>query len=363
MVTLFNRYLHTVSSSPSKSAILTYLTESLGFPKPRALLFFNKYSSTETNPQSVITFLKSFGFTNSDIQTWVTQSPPILFSNIDRTLKPNLQYFQGLGLNGLELSKFISKNPSYLSDKFQERLKPCIDIVKRSMLYDDNNDKDENLIRLLRRCNWILVKDPVTRVASNIKYLEQCGIVGAQLTTIISRQPRLLIMGEFELKELVAKVVDKGFSTDSRMFVHALYTISCLSAETFEKKVELFQSFGFSEDELLAMFRRAPGLIRASESKLRVGIDFFLNEVKFKKEAIVCRPTCLMLSLDERVIPRYNVLNLMMSKKILKKRPKFSNVIWLPENEFLDKYIFKNGDHEDELLLAYKGGGLIVAKE
>ncbi|KAI3756676.1 hypothetical protein L1987_56498 [Smallanthus sonchifolius] len=361
MTTLFYRYLHTISSSPpSKSSILTYLTDSLGFPKPRALLFFNRFSSTETNPQSVILYLKSHGFRITDIQAWVTESPQILFSDVEKTLKPRIQFFQDLGLAGSDLGKFISKNPAYLSNRFEERLKPCVDVVKRLMINDHNN---ENLIRTLRRCNWADVRQPVTRVSANIKYLEECGIVGAQLATVITRQPRLLIMGESELKDLVSKVLDMGFSIDSRMLVHALYTVSCLSDETFERKSELFQSYGFTKVEFLGMFKKAPGLLRVSESKLKCGIDFFLNTVKFDKQVLVRRPMCLMLSLEERVIPRFKVLNIMMSKRVLKKMPKFLNVMWLPEDEFLEKFISKNRDYAEELLVAYKSGGLFLQNE
>ncbi|KAL8195751.1 hypothetical protein R6Q57_025504 [Mikania cordata] len=357
MSTLFYRYLHTISSPPSKSSIITYLTESLGFPKSRAVLFVNRFSSTETNPQSVIHYLKSHGFRNTDIQKWVTKSPQILFSDVEKTLKSRIQFFQDLGLAGSDLGKFISKHPCYLSNRFEERLKPCIDVVKRLTVDDHSN---ENLIRTLSRCNWVDIKQPVTRVYANIKYLEQCGIVGAQLATVIARQPRLLIMGESELKDLVSKVLDMGFTIDSRMLVHALYTVSCLSDQTFERKSELFQSYGFTKVEFLCMFRKAPGLLRVSESKLKSGIDFFLNTVKFEKQVLVRRPTCLMLSLDERVIPRYKVLNILMSKKVLKKMPRFLSVLWLPEDEFLVKFISKNSNYAEELLLAYKSGNLFL---
>ncbi|KAJ0803068.1 putative transcription regulator mTERF family [Helianthus annuus] len=361
MTTLFYRYLHTLSSSPpSKSSIITYLTQTLGFPKPRAVFFVNRFSSTQTNPQSVILFLKSHGFNLTDIHKWVTKSPQILFSDVEKTLKSRIQFFQDLGLAGPDLGKFISKNPVYLSNRFEERLKPCVDIVKRLMLDDHNN---ENLIRTLRRCNWVDIKQPVVRVAANVKYLEQCGIVGAQLATVITRQPRLLIMSESDLKELVSKVLDMGFSIDNRMLVHAIYTVSCLSDKTFERKLDLFRSYGFTKDEFLSMFKKAPGLLRVSEAKLKTGIGFFVNTVKFDREVLVRRPSCLMLSLEERVIPRFKVLDMMMSKRILKKMPKFLNVMWLPEDEFLEKFISKDRNHAEELLLAYKSGDLLLQRE
>ncbi|KAI3693480.1 hypothetical protein L6452_33318 [Arctium lappa] len=355
MATLFSRYLHTVSfSSAAKSSIISYLTDSLGFSKPRALSLFNRFSSTESNPQSVIFFFESLGFTNTDIQTWVNKSPQILFSGVEKALKPRIQFFQDLGLTGSDLGKFISKNPVYLSDRFEERLRPCVDVIKRFMI------DDQSIIRTLNRCNWIDVKQPVPKISANIKYLEEeCGIVGSQLVLVMTRQPRLLIMGESELRALVSKVLDMGFPIKSRMLVHALYTISCMSDQTVERKFQLFQMYGFTEVECLDMFKRAPGLFRASESKLKLGIDFFLNKVKFDKAVLARNPTCLMFSLEKRVIPRFRVLHILMSKRLLKKMPKFLNAMSIPEDEFLERFISKNRDDEEKLLLAYKGGDLV----
>ncbi|XP_076898507.1 transcription termination factor MTERF8, chloroplastic-like [Bidens hawaiensis] len=351
MTTIFHRYLHTIppsSPSPSKSTIITYLAQTLGFPKSRAIWFFNRLSSPQTNPQAVIAFLQSHNFNLTDIQSWVFKSPHILFSDVNKTLKPRIDFFQDLGLKDQDLCKFISKNPVYLTHRFDERVKPCVDVLKRLNLDNNNNNNNNNnvnLIRTLRRCNWADIKDPVTRVSNNVEYLEKCGIVGAQLATVITRQPRLLIMGESELKVLVSKVLDFGFSMDSRMLVHAIYTVSCLSEETFERKVELFRSYGFTKGEFMSMFVKAPPLLRVSESKLRSGIEFFL------------------MSLEERVIPRFRVLDIMMEKRILKRRPKFLNVLSMPEGKFLEKFIYKDGDYADELLLAYKSGGSLLQNE
>ncbi|KVH91412.1 transcription termination factor MTERF2, chloroplastic-like [Cynara cardunculus var. scolymus] len=354
MATLFSRYLHSVSSSSTaKSSIVSYLTDSLGFSKPKAQSLFNRFSSTETDPQSVILFFESLGFTKTDIRAWVNESPQILFSGVEETLKPRIQFFQDLGLTGSDLGKFISKNPVYLSNRFEERLKPCVDVIEKLMVNDHSN---ETIIRTLKRCNWVDLKNPVTRISANIKYLEECGIVGSQLVMVMKRQPRLLIMGELELRALVSKVLDMGFSIDSRMLVHALHSISCMSDQTVERKFQLFQTLGFTEVECLDMFKRAPGLLRVSESKLKLGIEFFLNTVKFERAVLVRRPTCLMLSLEKRVIPRYNILHILASKRLLKKTPKFLNVVSIPEDEFLDRFIFKNRDDAEKLLLAYKGG-------
>ncbi|GJV20953.1 transcription termination factor MTERF5, chloroplastic-like protein [Tanacetum coccineum] len=70
--------------------------------------------------------------------------------------------------------------------------------------------KNVNLVRLLVRCNWVDVKCPVERVKGNLAFFEECGIVGSQLVTVMTRQPRLLIMGELEVRKLVARLLEIG---------------------------------------------------------------------------------------------------------------------------------------------------------
>ncbi|RAL54108.1 hypothetical protein DM860_004579 [Cuscuta australis] len=63
--------------------------------------------------------------------------------------------------------------------------------------------------------------------------------------------------------------------------------------------------------------------------------------------------------MEERVFPRHQVLNLLMAKKLLKKEPSFANAIFLPEAEFLGKYIASFPAEAEELLMAYKGHLLV----
>ncbi|CAL5365508.1 unnamed protein product [Camellia sinensis] len=215
----------------------------------------------------------------------------------------------------------------------------------------------------MRRCNWVTFREPRERLLSNVAFLESCGIVGSQLSVLLTRQPRLFVLSESKLRDLVLRVLDMGFSIESRMLVHALYTVSCMTGETFNRKLELFRSFGFSESECMEMFRRTPGLFRTSEDKLRVGIEFFLNDIKFERSVLVHRPNCLMHSMEERVIPRYRVLQVMKSKGLLKKMPSLIHVLNLTEEEFLAKFISKFRDDAEELLVAYKGHLLDSSEE
>ncbi|XP_058192158.1 uncharacterized protein LOC131309559 [Rhododendron vialii] len=146
-----------------------------------------------------------------------------------------------------------------------------------------------------------------------------------------------------------------GFSVDLRMLVQVVNAVSSVSGETFSRKIKLFRSFGFSEDECMDMFRRVLGLLTISEDKLKFKIDFFLNDFKLNRCALVSWPTCLTYNIEKRIIPRYRVLRVIISKGLLQKEPSFRHVLILSEEKFLGKFISRFPDDAEEFWEIYKG--------
>ncbi|XP_058185899.1 uncharacterized protein LOC131303123 [Rhododendron vialii] len=348
---------HSRNSNPnSNPSLSSFLVDSVTFSAPQAVSISSRFPSGKSleNPQSVVQFLKQLGFSDADIRSSIQHRPQILFSDVDKTLKPKLQFFQDLGLTGPDLGKFISTNSRVLLYSLERTLIPCVDIIKNTLVNDENN---QDLIRVLQG-RYLLTSKSESRLKCNIAFLECCGIVGSQLSFLLKRRPWIFSMQEPALRDLVSRVLDMGFSVDSRMLVHAVYTVSCMTGETFSRKIDLFRSFGFSEDECIEMLRRAPRLMGASEAKLKFGMEFFLKDVKLERSVLLRRPTCLMFSMGERILPRYRVLQVLKCKRSLKKEPSLLKVLDLSEEEFLEKFISRFRDDAEELLVVYKGDPL-----
>ncbi|KAH7861238.1 hypothetical protein Vadar_023578 [Vaccinium darrowii] len=341
---------HTRTSNPS---ISNFLIETLAFSEPQAISISNRFTPSRTleRPHSVVQFLRQLGFSDAHIRSSIRQTPKILFADVDKTLKPKLQFFQNLGLAGPDLSKFISTHSHVLHDSLEKTLTPCVDIIKKTLV---NDKKNQYLIRVLQR-SYGVVTEPLSRLKSSIAFLESCGIVGSQLSMLLTNEPRVFFMPETALRGLISRAIDMGFSVDSRMLVHAVHTVSCMTEETISKKFELFRSFGFSMDECKQMFRRAPRLFECSEGKLKFGMEFYLYDIKLERSVLVSRPTCLTCSMGERVIPRYRVLQVIKCKRLLKKVPSLHNVLHLTEEKFIEKFVSRFTDDAEELLVAYRG--------
>ncbi|CAK7337904.1 unnamed protein product, partial [Dovyalis caffra] len=334
--------------------LFDYLIKTLKFSKTQALSVSTRYSHIKSleQPQSLCKYLQSIGFSNTHIQSSIKRAPQLLFAKVDKTLKPKIEFLKNLGIVGLELVHLISKSSMILNASLEKRIVPCIEILKEVLVNDGDN---KGLVKVLLRSNRIMGRDPKSFLLSNIALFESYGIVGSQLATLLSRNPRLFVMQESVLRDLLLKVSKMGFSADSRMFVHGVYALSCVSDETFERKFGVFKSFGFSIDDFMGMIRQAPPLLRSSEEKLKLGIVFFLDSIKLKKKVLVRRPTILLYSMEERIIPRYRILDLLKSKKLLRRDPSFLNVLYLTDNAFLEKYVSRFRDCAEELLVVYEG--------
>ncbi|XP_056168439.1 transcription termination factor MTERF4, chloroplastic [Syzygium oleosum] len=339
-----------------RDGLSSFLMRSMNLSRSRALVVSNRCpwatSNSLENPRAVIKYFSELGFSDSQIRSSIIVCPQILFADIGKTLEPKLDFFQGLGLVGVDLGNYISKGASVLSVSLNKRLVPNVQILKR-ILFDDKDNRD--LIVVLRRCKWIVSKDPESVLIRNIAYLESCGVTGYQQRMLLKRQPSLFVAKESRLNDLVSRVLKMGFSLNSGMLVYALYSVSCISVKTLGKKVKLFADFGFSEEDVVVMLRRAPALLRVSEEKLKFGIDFLLNVMKCKRTLIVGRPSCLMHSMEDRVVPRCRVLQVVKLRGLMKKDPSFTTMLELNEEAFVERFISRFIDDTDQLLIAYKG--------
>ncbi|GKU91422.1 hypothetical protein SLEP1_g5302 [Rubroshorea leprosula] len=82
-------------------------------------------------------------------------------------------------------------------------------------------------------------------------------------------------------------------------------------------------------------------------------MEFYLNTMKFEREAVIATPVLMMLSLDNRIRPRYEVMNILGSKKLVKDGLKMIWVMEISEERFLKIYVTKHVDKVPGLLDMY----------
>jgi mTERF domain-containing protein len=92
-----------------------------------------------------------------------------------------------------------------------------------------------------------------------------------------------------------------------------------------------------------------------SEKKIQKSMGFFVNKVKMKPLLIPKNHYLLLYSLEKRIIPRCSVLQLLISKRLIKEDTSISRAIRMSENKFVEKLVSKYQNEVPDVVRAYQG--------
>jgi len=167
------------SSNQETTFLFNFLNSNSKLPNYQSN-YISKRASGVTFPQrplSVLNYFKQIGFSQTQIYSIIRQRVRLLFSDVDKTLRPKVELFQQLGFQGSDLCDFISKHPTILTASLNKTLIPSVEAIKKIV----GNEKD--FIQILSKCGWILPKYQL--FVANIAFLESCGIVGDQVLILL----------------------------------------------------------------------------------------------------------------------------------------------------------------------------------
>jgi mTERF domain-containing protein len=168
-------------------------------------------------------------------------------------------------------------------------------------------------------------------------------------------QPKLLLVRTYRFSEIVSDVMKLGFDPNSLLFVSAIRVMAVMSKTLWEQKVEAYKSFGLSKDEIYSTFKRQPLFMIVSEMKIKKLMAFFVNKLKMKPLLISKNPNLLLLSLEKRIIPRCSVLQLLMSKGLIKADTNLVRVWRMTEKKFVEKLVCKYQNEVPDVVRAHQG--------
>ncbi|XP_041017088.1 uncharacterized protein LOC121259535 [Juglans microcarpa x Juglans regia] len=331
--------LYFSSSKPKKSTstvtVLDYLINQHQFSPEAAL----KASSSFTylrNPEkadSVLSFFKESGFSQTHIEQVVKRMPKVLSAKLAVTIKPIIKIFQDSGFARDDIAEIVCGDPWILTRSAGNQIGPSI-LVLKSIL-----DSNEDIVRVLKSSGWFLNHDLNKTMMPNIEFLKRCEISSSQIVTYLFNFPRLFLLKPESIQAFVKKVDGMGFDRKSKMFLCAIRTVSSMSEENWELKLELFRSLGFSEKDILDVFRRKPQVFAISERKIKEVTGLLFSAPKVDISYFVDHPELLISSVERRLKPRLRVLEILEKKNVLNRKPCLTTVCRMPEQKFLNKFV------------------------
>ncbi|XP_039145967.1 transcription termination factor MTERF9, chloroplastic-like [Dioscorea cayenensis subsp. rotundata] len=348
--------IHSKTVPKSHSIVVDYLLSRLGFSPEKAAWaskHLNHLKSLE-KAETVLYFLKSYGFDESQIKKLVSLYPQALCCDVERTLKPKFEGLQGLGFSGQELAHLILSNHMVLRCNFERNVRPKIEFWRGIL------GSVELLCKLFKAKQWLLNASLELRVLPNLALLREVGVPDERITLIVQRHPRLVFQKPDYLKALAKKIEGMGIPHESSMFVWALSILMKITMTRFHAKLEFMKSLGWSEVDFLSAFQKNPIFLTVSETMMKKKIDFLVNEAGCKLSKLARDPRLLMFSLDKRLVPRHHVMQVLKSKGLYNGNFSLGYIMSYSEKKFVKKYLISHEEKVPELLDWYiansKGG-------
>ncbi|GKV44038.1 hypothetical protein SLEP1_g51270 [Rubroshorea leprosula] len=327
------------SSTPKKSKpaipVVDYLTKQHQFSLEAAseAALFIPYINNPEKSDSILSFLKENGFSKSHIDEILKKGPYVLCSKLNETIKPKLKILQDLGFSQNEIADILAANPWIFTRSLDCRLAPSISVL-RSVL-----GPSADVCKALKVSAWYLKYDLEKTMIPNIEFLQSCGVSSQQIIGSVYTFPRLLLHKPENLRDFVKRVDEMGVSRKSKMYFYAVRTLSSMNREKWENKLKLFRNLGFSGDQVLSLFRRAPHAFAVSETKIKEVCEMFLARKNLDASFIFEHPELLIHSVKGRLEPRFAVFEILERKNLLRRKPKLTTLLKISQQQFMARYV------------------------
>ncbi|CAL9049829.1 transcription termination factor MTERF15, mitochondrial-like [Musa acuminata AAA Group] len=325
------------SGAPQSSFMAEYLVSSCGFDPDEAAKASKLLGRIESRhqPDSVLGFFKSHGFDNAQMKRVLSVNPRWLLLDVEKTLAPKFRALLDLGFSCSDITHLVSSNNGVISHKSQT-------ILSKIQLWQGLLGSKDLLMKICKRNRWFLGCSIEKTIQPNIEILRDCGITDQKLSMILRHRPLLITRNAETLKALISRVEGLGVARTSGMFLQTLSVLHCISEKNFKAHLEFFKGFGWSEDDFVAAFRKAPAIVAYSLKSLQRKMEFLVNETRCAPSYLAPRPRIFSMSLEKRLIPRYRILTGLKSRGVHIGNLQMITYMLYTEKKFLEEFVIRH---------------------
>ncbi|XP_028550685.1 uncharacterized protein LOC110108645 isoform X1 [Dendrobium catenatum] len=299
-------------------------------------------------PHSVLSLLRNYGFSDSQITRLISRRPKLLLACPTRTLKPKLDFYASIGLTNDDFSDQFCTQARLFLPSIKNRLAPNLRLLR--LLFPS----DADLVAAVRRHPDIILSDLQKIVPDKTKPLLDYGIPMDGIIKLIALHPRCLRECPSKFDSCFAAVKELGINPSSSSFVHAFAVISNVPKPIWKSRVHNFVSLGWSMDQITGAFIRHPYCMSSSEEKVRRNSKFFEEKLGWGPAKLSGSPVLLSLSFEKRIAPRFRMFKLLDERGLLRYGLTCRHFL-LGEKRFRNKYVDKYQEIVPEILEAVSG--------
>ncbi|KRH12116.1 hypothetical protein GLYMA_15G153300v4 [Glycine max] len=336
---------HTSTTSQHHPFKVSYLVSTCGFSVETALKIskFTQFKTPE-KPDSIIALFRSHGFSNTQIISIIRRAPNVLSGDPHKRIFPKFEFLRSKGASGSDIVELVTKNPRILYANLENNIVPSYELVRRFL------ESDKKTMDCIRGCGHFFGSD---RASQNVKLLIDEGATDSVIAFLLQRRFSVILCSGF--KETLDEIKEMGFEPFKKKFGLALLAKKIVPKSHWEAKVDVFKSWGWSEELVIGMFKRQPLFMLASQDKIDRVMRFWVKQLGWDSLALAKKPEIFGFSLERRIIPRALVVQYLVAKGLRKKSASMIVPFAVSDKEFLEKYVMRFKEEEAELLKLYQG--------
>ncbi|XP_010241318.1 PREDICTED: transcription termination factor MTERF15, mitochondrial-like [Nelumbo nucifera] len=347
---LQNHFLKCVSTATDQhSFTVSYLINSCGLSKEEAASASKSVQfETSQRPDSVLSFLRNYGFTGVQISKFIRNRPMLLLLDPEKILKPKFAFLSSVGFSPPDLARILYYDSGFLTLSLRNQILPCFQYLKG--IVQTNN----NVVAVLRRMRWAFGNKRQKRMEENITILRDHGVPEQIILSVVKRHPQSFLMPPDLFNENAKEIKDLGVDPSKLAFALAVSIITLSSKSTRERKIDIYKKYGCSEDDITLMIKRNPNCLALSEKKIVRVMDFLINKMGLEPSFIAKNPILLCFSLEKRMIPWYSVIQVLLSKGLINKDINVVGALKISKSDFMDKFVIRYQKEIPQLLKIFE---------
>lgn len=319
------------NSCKSSSFTVSYLIDSCGLSPESAISASKKVKlKTPNRPDSVLELFRNYGFDKTHISHLVRGCPHLLLYDPEKTLLPKLQYLHSVGFSKDDLATVFAYHPTMLTRSLENQIIPITRFLKNLLA------SDEKVVSFFKRTPYYF---QMKFLVPNITTLRKLNVPASNIVLLAVHYPTVLLQKRDKFVEIVDKSKEMGFDPLKCTFVLAIRVLLGKSNKLiWDRCFEAYKKWGWSEEDILSAFKKHPLCMILSDMKIERTMGFFVNKMGYQSRVIAEMPAVLLFSLDKRIVPRWSVIQVLITKGLI-KRPSLCSILTPSEKIFLERYV------------------------
>ena len=331
------------SDSDKQSFTVSYLINNCGL-SPQDALKASKcfHFNTPHKPDSFISFFKTHGFSNDQIQSIIRRIPPIIVSNPIKTILPKFQFLASKGASPQDIVVTVTKCPRFLCSSLHKQIIPAFDLVRSFC------PSDQRAITIINSYPTSIAR---SRLKPNVQILLDFGVNRASIYNLLRTNPFTIINPG--LRRSVEEIKGLGFEPSNYNFCVALATKMAVTKSQWDAKVDVLKKWGLSQDSILHGYKKNPKFMLRSADKLNAVMSFWIKQLGWDPSLLMAAPVLFGFSLEKRLLPRASVIRHLLSKGLIKKGASLTAPFILTDELFLQWCVNRFEEEVPTLLKLY----------